>query len=155
MGWPLGNPTLYMYVSFVSTTMVHSLHNPDAAADACVALAIYDKMMAIEPLATARKSLWIFTEYDSLNSQCVGLRDDYAPHVAMNPKYIRSIEGALRKARTIFQQANETLPGDDTRTWTEQVMPEASALLDELTRAFSVYHARLDRDITDSYASSG
>lgn len=134
--------------------MVYSLHNPDAAADACVALSIYDRMMAIEPLATARKSLWIFTEYDSFNSQCVGLRDDYAPHVAMNPKYIKAIEGAVRKARTLFQQANDELPGQDHRTWTEQVMPDATVLLDELTRAFSAYHARSAKGSTDSSASS-
>ncbi|KAF9487625.1 ribonuclease H-like protein [Pleurotus eryngii] len=115
-------------------------HYNYAAADACVAVAIYDKMMANHLLANARTSLWIFTDIDPSTAKCIGLSDDYAPHMATNPKYIKAIEGALRKAMEIFEQANDERPGDGNRTWTEQAMPNAVALCDALTTAFSAYH---------------
>ncbi|KAG5219891.1 hypothetical protein IMY05_C4730000100 [Salix suchowensis] len=117
----------------------------DATADTCVALAIYNKMMTIKLLMNVHRSLWIFTEYNTFNSQCVGLRDDYIPHVAMNPKYIKAIKGVLKKAKTLFQQANNERSGDGNRTWTEQVMPDATVLLNELTAAFLTYHLSLAR----------
>lgn len=143
VGRALADVSSHLYVVSRRLMIVYLLYNIDAATDAYVGLAIYDTMMAVQMLANARRSLWIFTEYDAFKSQCIGLRDDYVPYVAMNPKYIKAIEGAVRKARTLFEQANDERPGDVNRTWTQQVMPKETILLDALTSAFSSYHLSL------------
>ncbi|KAG5222779.1 hypothetical protein IMY05_C2125000300 [Salix suchowensis] len=107
----------------------------DAATDAAVAVAIYQRMIEVPLLKNARRTLWVFVEYDTLNKLAVGLVD-YPPHAAMSMRLIDTMEGTLKKMKQTLEHANEAL-SDDGTSWTEKMMPETVELCDTMTQAFT------------------
>ena len=113
----------------------------DAAADAAVAIRIYDSIARKYASIAAPNPFWVFVDIDPLSGKAVGLYEEHPAYAAQNVAPIKSIEGYLNRIKRAIKAADATVKLDGDGVWSQVEAPATVTLCAQLSQALDNYHS--------------
>ncbi|KAF7426727.1 hypothetical protein PC9H_009181 [Pleurotus ostreatus] len=115
-------------------------HYTYAAADAAVAIRIYDAILQRHASMAVPNPFWTFVDIDPLSGKAVGLYDEYPPYSAKNSAHVKNIQACLNKIQKAINLADATNKVTSGKTWSEIENPAMVVFCADLTQALARYH---------------
>lgn len=122
------------------TICFHTHSTTDAAADAAVAIRIYDAILQRHASMAVPNPFWTFVDIDPLSGKAVGLYDEYPPYSAKNSAHVKNIQACLNKIQKAINLADATNKVTSGKTWSEIENPAMVVFCADLTQALARYH---------------
>lgn len=122
------------------STSIHLHSTTDAAADAAVAIRIYDSIARKCASIAAPNPFWVFIDIDPLSGKAVGLYDEHPAYAAQNVAPIKSIEGLLNRIKRAIKAADHTVKLDCGGVWSQVEAPATVELCSQLSQALDNYY---------------